>query len=364
MKNKQEIKKKWTSIEEDLGTLNHIQTLVLLTVTILGIYLCCLIAEPFLPVLVWALTLAVLFTPLQGWLESKLRHSSLAAIVSILLIGLIVVVPAIFVGEQLGLQVVKGSQLIETKVASGEWRRTLEAQPQLAPILNKVEHYIDLSGSIKTFTGWLGTTAGTIIKGSIFQVLGLCLVLYILFFFLRDRQMALKSIMTLSPLSQIEMSGLFNRVGDTIHATVYGTFAIAVMQGCLGGLIFWGLGLPAPLMWGLVMSLLAIIPMLGSSIIWAPAAIFLALEGNWSSAIILVLWGVFIVSTIDNLLRPIFVGRRLHLHTVIVFMSVVGGLILFGTAGLILGPVTLTVTISLLEIWFNRIHVEGATRLE
>jgi len=364
MKSKQGTRQKWASIEEEWGTLNHVQTLVLLMVTILGIYLCYLIAEPFLSVLVWALTLAVLFTPLQGWLESKLKHPGLAAIISILLIGFIVVVPAIFVGEQLVLQAVKGSQLIEAKVASGEWRRTLEAQPQLAPILNKVEHYIDLPGALKTFTGWLGATAGTIIKGSIFQVLGLCLVLYILFFFLRDRQLTLMSIMSLSPLSQIEMSGLFNRVGDTVYATVYGTFAIAVVQGCLGGLMFWGLGLPAPLMWGLVMSLLAIVPMLGSSIIWAPTALFLALEGNWSSAVILVLWGVLVVSTIDNLLRPIFVGSRLHLHTVLVFISVIGGLILFGTAGLILGPVTLTVTITLLEIWFNRTHVEVATPLD
>jgi predicted PurR-regulated permease PerM len=361
MKSKQGIKQKGASIEVGLGTLNHVQTLVLLMVTILGIYLCYLIAEPFLSVLVWALTLAVLFTPLQGWLELKLKHSALAAIVSILLIGLIVVVPAIFVGEKLILQAAKGSQLIETKVASGEWQRTLEAQPQLAPILKKVEHYVDLPSALKTFTGWLGAAAGNIIKGSIFQVLGLCLVLYVLFYFLRDRQLALKSIMALSPLSQTEMNGLFDRIGDTIHATVYGTFAIAAIQGCLGGLMFWGLDLPAPLMWGLVMSLLAIVPMLGSSIIWAPAAVFLALEGNWSSAVILVLWGMLVISTIDNLLRPIFVGSRLHLHTVLIFMSVVGGLILFGTAGIILGPITLTVTIFLLEVWFNRTHVEGAT---
>jgi len=341
-------------IEQDWGSRNHVQTLVLMMATVLGIYLCYRMAVPFLSVLAWALTLAVLFIPMQRWLESKLNHSGLAAIVSILLIGLIVIVPAIFVGEQLILQVLKGSQLIETKVASGEWRHTLEAQPQLAPILSKVERYIDLSGTLKTFTAWLGATAGAIVKGSVFQVLGLCLVLYVLFFFLRDRQLALKSMMHLSPLSQAEMERLFVRVGDTIHATVYGTFAIAVVQGFLGGLMFWWLGLPAPLLWGLVMSLLAIIPMLGSSIIWAPAALFLALEGNWADALMLTVWGLLIISTIDNLLRPIFVGNRLNMHTILAFLSVLGGLILFGAAGIILGPVTLTITIALLEIWFNR----------
>ena len=150
------------------------------------------------------------------------------------------------------------------------------------------------------------------------------------------------------------------RVGDTIHATVYGTFAIAAVQGLLGGLMFWWLELPAPLLWGLMMSLLAIVPMLGASVIWAPAALFLALEGNVGSALMLAVWGILVVSTIDNLLRPIFVGNRLKLHTILAFMSVVGGLVLFGPAGLILGPVILTVTMLLLEIWFKRTAVRAS----
>jgi predicted PurR-regulated permease PerM len=156
------------------------------------------------------------------------------------------------------------------------------------------------------------------------------------------------------------MGRLYKRVGDTVHATVYGTFAIAAVQGLLGGLMFWWLGLPAPLLWGLVMGLLAIVPMLGAFVVWGPAALFLALEGNWGSALTLVLWGMLVIGTIDNLLRPIFVGNRLKLHTMLTFLSVVGGLLLFGPAGLILGPVVLTITISLLEIWFNRNSDEAA----
>ncbi len=340
---------------------DHIQTLVLMVATVFGIYICYQMAVPFLSVLVWALTLAVLFTPLQLWLESKLKYTSLAAIVSILLIGLIVVAPAMLVGQQLVLHAVKGSQLIETKVSSGEWRRALEAQPQLAPIVDKIEQHIDLPATLKTFTTWLGATAGVIVQGSVFQVIGFFLVFYVLFFFLRDRRLALHAIRMLSPLSKTEMSTLFNRVGDTIHAIVYGTFAIAAVQGLLGGLMFWWLGLPAPLLWGLVMSLLAVIPMLGASIVWVPAALFLALEGHWGSALMLTFWGVLIISTIDNLLRPIFMGNRLKLHTILAFLSVLGGIILFGAAGIILGPVTLTVTIALLQIWFNRNLDETAT---
>jgi predicted PurR-regulated permease PerM len=333
---------------------NHIQQFVMIIATVFGIYLCYQMAMPFLSVLVWALTLAVLFSPLQLWLELRLKYASLAAIFSIILITVIVVAPAIFVGQQLVLQAVNGSQLIESKLASGEWRRTLEAQPKLSPILEKAEHYLDLPEALKTFTTWLGSSAGKIVKGSVFELFGLCLVLYVLFFFLRDRHLVLKSIVFFSPLSQADMDKLFKRVGDTIHATVYGTFAIAAVQGLLGGLMFWWLGLPAPLLWSLVMGLLAIVPMLGAFVVWGPAAIFLALESNWASALTLTLWGVFVVGTIDNLLRPIFVGNRLKLHTMLSFLSVVGGLLLFGAAGLILGPVVLIITITLLEIWFNR----------
>jgi predicted PurR-regulated permease PerM len=347
-------KKKKLLSSNDWAINNNVQSLVLMASTIIGIYICYLMAMPFLSVLVWALTLAVLFSPLQSWLELKLKYKSLAALVSIFLIGLIVVAPTIMVGQQLVLKAVNGAQLIESKVDSAEWQHSIYTQPQLAPIIRNIEKLIDIPGTVKSLTTWLGVTAGALVKGSVYQAVGLFLIFYILFFFLRDRHLALNSVRALSPLTDAETSSLFNSVGDTIHATIYGTFLIAAVQGALGGLMFWWLGLPAPLLWGLMMSILSIIPMLGSSIIWAPAALFLALEGNWGSGLILAFFGLLVISTIDNLLRPIFVGKRLKLHTVLTFLSVLGGIILFGGAGIILGPITLTITISLLKIWFGK----------
>jgi predicted PurR-regulated permease PerM len=271
-----------------------------------------------------------------------------------LVIGLIVVVPATFVGQRLVLQAAKGAELIETKVNSGEWRQALEAQPRLAPLADMIERQIDLPGTVKTLATWLSTTAGSIVKGSVFQVIDFCLTFYLLFFFLRDRHAALQSLRSLSPLSEEAMDRLFGRVGDTIYATIYGTLVVSCLQGLLGGLMFWWLGLSAPLLWGVVMALLAVVPVLGAFVVWIPAALFLALEGSWGKALILTLWGMIVVGTIDNLLRPVLVGNRLKLHTILAFMSVVGGLILFGPAGLILGPVALTVTTVLLETWPSR----------
>ena len=110
------------------------------------------------------------------------------------------------------------------------------------------------------------------------------------------------------------------------------------------------------------MGLLAVVPVLGAFVVWIPAALFLALEGSWGKALILTVWGVIVVGTIDNLLHPMLVGNRLKLHTVLAFIAVVGGLIFFGPAGLILGPVALTVTMVLLEIWTDRATASGGNQ--
>ncbi len=338
----------------DTGSPRLIHTFVMVVATALGIYLCYRLAVPFLSAITGALALAVLFSAMQRRLEKWFRHSGLAAAVSTLVIALIVVVPATFVGQQLAIQAVKGAKLVETKVKTGEWRHQLETQPFVASLIDQVESHIDLPEIAKSFTAWLSSTGSVIIKGSLVQLIGIFLTFYLLFFFLRDRDSLLQSLRVLSPLSAAQMNRLYTRVDDTIHATVYGTLAVSSMQGLLGGLMFWFLGLSAPLLWGVMMALLAVVPVLGAFVVWIPAAALLALEGNWYKALILAVWGIFVVGTIDNLMRPLLVGGRLKMHTVLAFLSIVGGLILFGPAGLILGPVGLAITMILLETWPNR----------
>jgi predicted PurR-regulated permease PerM len=308
-------------------------------------------AVPFLPEVAWALALAVLFAPMQRRLEAGLRSPSAAALVSVLLIGLIVVIPATFVAQQLVGQAAKGAEIIETKFSSGEWRHALDGHPRLAHGAGLIQQRVDLPGAVKSLAAWLSSAAGSIVKGSVYQVLGLGLAFYLLFFFLRDRRAVLQALRSLMPLPDEAVDRLCRQVNDTIHATVYGTLMVALLQGILCGLMFWWLGLPAAFFWGGVMALLAIIPVLGAFVVWIPAALYLASTGEWGKALILTLWGLLVVGTVDNLLRPILVGKRLRQHTVLAFMAVVGGLAVFGAAGLILGPVTLTVTLGLLAIW-------------
>ena len=274
--------------------------------------------------------------------------------------AVIVVVPATLVAERIIGEAVRGAETIKTLVESGEWRRVFEAHPLIAPVGHWIERQFDLSGMVNTATSWLTGTVASFVQGSVLQLIGVVMAFYIFFYFLRDRGAVLESLRSLSPLSAVDMSRMFNDVSDTVHATLYGTFAVAVVQGTLGGLMFWWLGLPAPLLWGIVMGLLAVVPVLGAFVIWIPAALFLVLEGSGGKALLLTLWGAIVIGGIDNLLYPMWVGKRLKIHTVLAFISIVGGLIIFGPSGLILGPVTFTVTRFLLEIWSSQNAAEQA----
>ena len=340
----------------DWASRRHVHLLALLAAIGLGLYLCYLMALPFVPALTWAAALAVLFMPVQRRLESALKHPNLAASVSVLAIGLIVVVPATFMGQRLVSEAVTGANSIRAHVESGEWQRALDGYPRVAPIARRIEQQIDLPGIISNIAAWLTNAIASLVTGSVIQAIGVLLTFYLLFYFLRDRRAVIQSLGALSPLSKADMDRLCSRVSDTVHATIYGTLAVAAVQGTVGGLMFWWLGLPAPVLWGVVMGILAVVPVLGAFIVWIPAAVVLVLDGSWGKALMLAVWGAVVVGGIDNLLYPILVGKRLKLHTIPAFIAIVGGLIVFGPSGLILGPVTLTVTILLLEIWRSEIQ--------
>jgi predicted PurR-regulated permease PerM len=337
--------------EDDWGSRSHIHTLLLMAVTVVGIYLCYRLSAPFIPAFAWALALTVLFAPFHRWLESKVKHPNLAALISVLVAALIVVVPAIFVVGQMIDEAFRGAETIKTLVDTGEWLRAFDAHPLIAPVGHWLERQFDLPEMVSAATSWLTGAAASFFNSSVLYLIGVVLTFYIFFYFLRDRSVLLESLRSLSPLAEEDMNRMFDGVKDTVHATVYGTFAVAVVQGTLGGLMFWWLDLPSPLLWGMVMAMLAVVPVLGAFIVWIPAAIFLFLAGSEGKALLLTLWGSIVVGGIDNLLYPILVGTQLKMHTVLAFISLVGGLIVFGTSGLILGPVIFTVTKVLLEIW-------------
>jgi predicted PurR-regulated permease PerM len=179
-------------------------------------------------------------------------------------------------------------------------------------------------------------------------------MLFLLFFLLRDRTLAIASLRSLLPLRDEETTELLDRVGDTILATALGRLTIAAVQGLLAALAFWVLGVPNVILWSFTLTACAMIPAFGSFLVWGPVAIYLGLSGHWGKAALLALWGGLIVSTIDNILYPILVGSHLRAHTATILLSILGGIALFGPIGIVLGPVLFTIATTLLDIWHTR----------
>jgi predicted PurR-regulated permease PerM len=196
--------------------------------------------------------------------------------------------------------------------------------------------------------------ASRLLKGSISSTIQLAVALYSLFFFFRDRDDVLGVLRCLIPLSNRETDEVFDRVRTMVRATIYGNVMTSILQGTLGGLMFWFLGLPGPLLWGVAMFILSLVPTLGSFLIWAPAAVALALMGSLGKAAILVGWGVLVVGSIDNIVYPFLVGRDIKMHTLAIFLSLLGGLFIFGAAGIVLGPVLFAIALALIDILRRR----------
>lgn len=332
----------------------RLHVLELMAASACGAYLCYRMALPFVPALTWALVLAVLVLPAHRRLEAATARPQVAALLSVLLTALLLVVPVALVGQRLVGETLKGADAVNGAVTSGAWTRAFDGYPSLARVVRQFAGQNDLPGAVTAATTWATGVVAAVVRGSLTQALDVLLTFYLLFYLLRDRRLALQALRGLSPLSHADPDTLFTRVSDTIHATVYGTLAVAAVQGTLGGLMFWWLDLPAPVLWGLIMAGLAVVPVLGAFVVWIPAVLLLLLQGSLIPALVLTAWGGVVVAGIDNVIYPVLVGNRMHLHTIPAFVAIVGGLTVFGPSGLLLGPVTLTVTRLLLDVWRRR----------
>jgi len=343
----------------DWESRSRVRALVHMAATLGGLYVCWLLALPFLPAFVWGMTLAILFFPAYRRIRRWLPTPNVAALISVTLIAAIVVIPAVILGERVMIEAGKGALMLRQKLESGEWQHILHGRSLRLPLGERLGTIdlpdLDLPALIGSAVSWLANTSASLVRVSVIQITQLLITFYFLFYFLRDRSGILRVICGLSPLSPRNMTRLFMRVADTVYATVYGTVVVAVIQGTLGGLMFWWLDLPVPVLWGVVMGMLAVVPVLGAFVIWIPAAIFLALNGRWFDSVFLTLWGTVVIGGIDNILYPILVGNRLQLHSLPAFIALVGGLVVFGASGIILGPLALTVTLFLLEVWRGKI---------
>jgi len=262
-----------------------IRGIALAALVAVGIYLCYRLAQPCIPSLVWAAALALVFNPVHQYFESKLKNANMAAAFSVVLIGLLVVVPATWFAQKLAEQAISVPENIQKQIAAGKWHIDGGEHPLMAHLLARIEQQVGSPENASMAMAWLKTILSRLIKESAAAVVQISLTLYFLFYFLRDRRSVLKAIRSFLPLSETETDTLFSRVNDTIHATLYGMLTLSALQGLLGGLMFWWLGVPSPWFWALVAAVFAFVPVVDTLVLWLPAAVYLGLEGRWGEAL-------------------------------------------------------------------------------
>lgn len=309
---------------------------------------------PFWSAIFWACVMSLLFNPLQRRLTLKFKgRRSLAAFVTLMTGLVLVVLPVIailfgFIREGVDLY-----QSIESEEISPA--AILERIGNAVPIIPELMQRfgIDtgnlreyLSTSAVSLSRLLSQEALSLGRNTVSFTLGLGMMLYLSFFLLRDGELIVSWMRSALPMSDDRRHLLFSKFVEVSRATVKGNLVVAIVQGALGGLIFWILDISGVLLWAVIMALLSLVPAVGASLVWAPMAIYLYATGEWISATVLVAYGAVVIGLADNVLRPILVGRDTKLPDYLVLFSTLGGISLLGINGFVIGPLIAALFIS------------------
>ncbi len=329
---------------------------VLLGVTAISLYLCWLMIQPFMGVLAWAAVLVIVFYPVHRRLVQRTRRPALSALLSCILVILTILVPVALLTVAVLNELSGAAQNVQALIVY-----LLDPNsPMTGGVLRWAGNYVDveqirsgqyLAEQLKGVSGQIaGRTLG-IIGGVVGAIVQMVFVVFTMYYLFRDGDRIFDKVRDSLPVEPDQAVAIMERARDVVGASVYGVLVIAVIQGTLGGLAFWALRVPSALVWGVVMIFLSMIPMLGAFLVWVPAAIYLAATGHYIKAVLMVLWGTLVIGMIDNFLRPVLVGGRTKLHELLIFFAVLGGLQVFGVLGIVMGPVVLAITMTLIDIF-------------
>jgi predicted PurR-regulated permease PerM len=315
-------------------------------------YLCLAILRPFAAVIAWSAALAIICQPVHRRLVRKTGRVALSAFLTSMLTVLAFVVPLVLLG---------GGVVNESKAVGHFLQGALNGQaerltqvvppPWLAARLGLDD--AALAASIEQHIGAMAQSLGrsvvSIAVGVLDAVLSSVLIIFALFLLLRDGDRIVESIPDLLPFERHRTEALLRRIKDVVQASVYGVVVIAVVQGALCGAMLWMLRVPSAALWGVVTMFASLVPIVGTFAVWGPATAYLAVSGDWTRAIVLALWGTFVVSGIDNVLRPRLVAGRVGLSELAMLFAMLGGLSVFGGLGIVLGPVVFATAAAIVE---------------
>jgi len=330
--------------------------IALLVAAGLALYVCWLMLLPFIQVLAWAAVLVIVFYPIHQRIAAHTKHPGWSALISTALVIAAILIPVSLITLAVANEMPEVAQKLQ-----GFFNALLDPNsPVIGRITTGLGKYVDINRlhtqeylveRLNSLNQQIaGQTLG-LVGGVVGAVTQAFFIVFTMYYFFRDGDRIRKVLQDVIPLERAQSEGIFDRTREVIYGSVYGVVVIAGIQGALGGLAFAALGLPSPLVWGVVMFFLSMIPLAGSFLVWIPAAIYLVADGHWGKALALTVWGALVIGTIDNLLRPKLVGGRTKLHELLIFFSVLGGLQIFGVLGLVLGPVIVAITLALLDVF-------------
>ena len=320
---------------------SFITLVVLITLAFLGLI------QDFLMACFWAAILSVVFHRTFRIIRIKLKgRSNLAAFATVLFILFVVILPLFLVT----LALVRESAQLYQRIQTGDINLSAlvdEIQSQL-PLLQSWATKIGvdfnelrdgLSSTALEVTQTVANRALLYAGNALNTTIQFFLMLYLLFFFLKDGKIILRHIIRVVPMGDKREWALLNRIASVARATLKGTIIVAIVQGSIGGLLFWSLGIDGAVLWGVLMTLLSLLPVGGSGIVWIPAAIIFLIQGQIAKALIIIAVGSLFIGLIDNLLRPLLVGRDTKMPDYLVLLATLGGITWFGLSGFIIGPV-------------------------
>lgn len=326
-----------------------------------------IVIVPFFGAILWAMIAAIVFFPLRNrLLRTRPTQRNRVALLTLLIIVAAVILPAAVLAAFL----VEEASGFYASVQAGEIdfnRYFQQAQGQIPAWANNLlkpfgltdfdAALAKLGAAVANSFQSVATHALNIGQITLGFLLALGVMLYLTFFLLRDGDELAAKVSAAVPLRVEQRNALIETFVTVIRATIKGSLVVAVMQGVIGGLLFWALGIHAPLLWGVAMAVLAFLPVVGTGLVWAPVAIYLLSTGSIVEGVVLLLCGVFIIGMVDNIVRPILVGRDTRLPDYLVLVSTLGGLAAFGANGVVIGPVVAALFVT---VW--RILAESRSR--
>ena len=322
-------------------------------------YLTYLVMSPFLAPLAWAVAIVLFTYPLHLRVQKRFAGPSRAALVTTFIIAGVVVTPFLLISAGAAYQAIGIAQGLQEQVKQGrrpvlEWAqgKPLDFVVKYLPAkVEKAEVEDYVQGKVQAVAVFVVAQAPRMLGVLTTVLMNLFVVLFATFALFRDGPAVLGLLKRVLPLSAKQQEEFFALVVNTIHASLFSSLVVAVVQGALGGLLFAFLGIGRPVLWGVIMAFVSLIPMVGAGLVWVPAAVLLAVNGHWVKAIILVAGGVLVIGTADNVLRPILMKGRSEMGELLVLLSVIGGLAVFGVVGIFLGPLVVAVAVASLKTY-------------